>query len=316
MVRELLILRHGHANDVGEGGDKARELKDKGKRDAQRIGVWMAQKDLLPDRVVASPAKRAVRTAEKAMKAAGLWGGVVVPDDRVHENTDEALLDAIHATSAEVRRLLLVGHNPGLEIIVAALAENVVRLRPATLVHLGFDGEWPDLGPGGARIVRAVNPDDLPRDFPYPMPDGRAFRARPAYYYRQSSVIPFRWSGTDLEVLIISSSKKKHWVVPKGINDPGMSLQESAANEAMEEAGVKGRVLDIVVGTYRYPKWGAHCDVTVYPMEVTEVIPESAWEESYRGRRWVSVGKASRLVRNDDVKRIVAMLPDVLKTAR
>ena len=273
----------------------------------------MAQKDLLPDRVVASPAKRTVRTAEKAMKAAGLWGGGVVPDDRVHENTDEALLDAIHATSPEVRRLLLVGHNPGLEIIVAALAENVVRLRPATLVHLGFDGEWPDLGPGGARIVRVVNPDDLPRDFPYPMPDGTAFRARPAYYRRLSSyrfVERHGFGGLDY------FSSKKSTGLFKGINDPGMSLQESAANEAMEEAGVKGRVLDIVVGTYRYPKWGAHCDVTVYPMEVTEVIPESAWEESYRGRRWVSVGKATRLVRNDDVKRIVAMLPDVLKTAR
>ena len=63
MSKDLLILRHGHAEDLPdatfEGGDIARELRDKGKRNAQRIGVWLARNDLRPDQIISSPATRA-----------------------------------------------------------------------------------------------------------------------------------------------------------------------------------------------------------------------------------------------------------------
>ena len=58
-MRELLIYRHGHAQFDSDGGDFERELRDKGKRNAQRIGIWLARQQLLPDHILTSPARRA-----------------------------------------------------------------------------------------------------------------------------------------------------------------------------------------------------------------------------------------------------------------
>ncbi|HBE93034.1 MAG TPA: NUDIX hydrolase [Gammaproteobacteria bacterium] len=117
-----------------------------------------------------------------------------------------------------------------------------------------------------------------------------------------------------VEILIISSSKRKHWVVPKGIWEPGLTAQESAAKEALEEAGIEGRIADTVVGTYVYPKWGAACTVEVYSMEVTRVLPEEEWEEVHRGREWVSPEQAAKRLRQDELKPMVRELATTLQT--
>jgi len=186
-------------------------------------------------------------------------------------------------------------------------------LSPAALAWLKFDCRWDRLAADCAQLVETVYPKTLPRLFPFPDIHAQESRTRPAYYYKQSSVIPYRISAGSVEVLIVSSSKNKHWVIPKGIQDPGMSAQQSAAEEAYEEAGIKGSVASDAIGIYRYPKWDAVCDVTVYAMQVEHVLGETQWQESHRGRQWVSIEQAVELLKNDDVKQIVNQLPQWLK---
>jgi len=311
MTHDLLILRHGHAQHSSEKGDFGRELKDKGKRNAQRMGVWLARNQLIPDLTVASPAVRAKRTAEKACKTAGLRGGSIQFEKNIYNASTAALIDIVRALPEDTGRVLLVGHNPGFESLAMTLAKesNYFGMTPGTLVHFRLEGPWRDTKKKCAELVEIVRPEELPEGFPFPKLDGSELRSRPAYYYKQSSVVPFRRNEGALEVLIISSSKRKHWVVPKGIHDPGLTAQESAAKEAFEEAGIEGRVLKGPIGSYSYPKWDATCDVAVYPMEVERVLPEEKWEESHRGRRWVSVEEAAATVKNPDVGRMVAKLP-------
>ena len=102
---------------------------------------------------------------------------------------------------------------------------------------------------------------------------------RPEYYYTQSAVIPFRRHG-ELEILMITSRKKKRWVLPKGIVEPELSPPDSAAKEALEEAGIEGAVSPDSIGTYRYDKWGGTCTVDVFTMEVEAIL--DVWLESYR----------------------------------
>ena len=189
-------------------------------------------------------------------------------------------------------RVLLVGHNPGLEELLAHLCPGTPddgrRLRTGTLACLQMPADWTGLPPGAGDLERVVRPDTLPERFPFPYPRSAELRDRPAYYYRQSSVIPYREGDGGVEILVIASSKKKHLVVPKGIHDPGSSAQSSAAKEAWEEAGVEGEVGDEPLGSYEYDKWGAACTVTVYPMRVTRVVPDAEWPERHRGRNWVS----------------------------
>jgi phosphohistidine phosphatase len=133
----------------------------------------------------------------------------------------------------------------------------------------------------------------------------------PDWIYRQSGVIPFRWNGEDLEVLVISSKGGKRWVVPKGIVEPGMSSAASAAAEAREKAGIEGQVGEASVGSYRYRKWGGTCTVDLYPMLVRRDLPE--WPESgQRRRRWLDVRKAARKVDRKKLRKLIDGLPDLV----
>jgi len=308
-MRELLLMRHGKAYAAKAGGDLARPLKDRGKRAAQRVGVWLDGAGIVPDHVLASSAERASATAEKCGKAMGLDARLVTVDDRLHAADVEQALAVLHELPREARRVLLVGHNPWLPELVAHLCGTAPQRFPtAALAHLHWSDDQLFLRPSSARMQAFVRPAELPDDFPFPSPHGSERRERPAYYYTQSAVVPYRIADGQVQVLIVRSSQQKHWVVPKGIADPGHSLQESAAKEAMEEAGVEGEVEDAPLGTYSYVKWGADCTVTVYAMHVTRVLDTEEWEERHRGRDWVSARVASMLVKQAAVGRIIADL--------
>lgn len=296
----------------GRDADRDRPLKNKGKRQAQRMGVWLQGNGLIPDMTLASPAERALVTAQKLLKAGGSHAHDIVVDDRIYNASIPTLLDVIGTASSTSKRVLIVGHNPGLEGLVHFLAPSTLPatddgwlLKPGTLIQLVMPDNWQNLSYDTAKISNYVRASALPDGFPYQTSEGVEWRDRPAYYYAQSAVIPYRRKGDGIEILVITSSKKNHWVVPKGIHEPGLSAQASAAQEAHEEAGVRGTVHTDAVGSYVYDKWGASCEVTVYPLEVTDVIPPELWQENHRKRRWVAPGVAALHIKEDALKSII-----------
>jgi phosphohistidine phosphatase len=134
----------------------------------------------------------------------------------------------------------------------------------------------------------------------------QAMQTRPDYYYRQSAVIPYRQGPSGLEVLLITTRKKRRWIVPKGIVGPDLSPAASAAKEAHEEAGIQGHVLPDPIGTYEYEKWGGMCVVEVYAMAVERVLER--WAEDFRGREWVDLPESVRRVREPALKRMIEEL--------
>lgn len=322
MSRELLILRHGKADKHVRCDDFDRPLHDKGKRAAQRAGVWVAQKDLTPDYIISSPAERALVSAQKTSKSMGRYSGEIRPDERLYNANLHSLLEVLGECPDFSTRVLLVGHNPGLEDLLNHLvggeiphAKNGKLLPAGSLARLAMPTHWADLAVGCARLMELVWPGQLPEKFPFPDHCGTELRDRPAYYYTQSSVIPYRVHKGEPEILVILSSQKKHFVVPKGIKEPALSPQDSAAKEAWEEAGAEGRVLDSAIGSYDYDKWGARCHVDVYAMEVTKLVPENEWEERHRGREWVSPEEAARRLKQADLGPMVLALAEKLRAA-
>jgi phosphohistidine phosphatase len=324
MIKELLLLRHGKSDWSSGLDDEYRPLKDRGKRGAQRMGAWLSQENLLPDFVVSSPAVRAIETAEKAVKAMGLDPCMIHTDQRIYLAEVNDLLSVINETPRHAKRILLVGHNPGLESLLFFLADSLPRepengkwLPTAALARFEMPASWQpgdEIKTQNAHLLLLKKPSDLARKFPFPGgpgPEGKIeLRDRPAYYYTQSSVIPYRWKENKLQLLLVTSSKNKHWVVPKGIVEPGLSPQLSAAKEAEEEAGIKGVVAEQELGFYRYEKWGALCEVHVYAMNVKEVIADENWEESHRQRRWVDLSEAQDLLKQ---KQLLPMLDKLEK---
>jgi phosphohistidine phosphatase len=111
-TRRLVLIRHAKA--AGGEIDRERPLAQRGRREAPEIGRWLASRQLVPDRVVVSPARRARQTWERA--ATGLAGAAdPVQDERVYDNSVEALLAVIRDTPDSVRTLAIVGHNPGVQ---------------------------------------------------------------------------------------------------------------------------------------------------------------------------------------------------------
>ena len=319
-MKELLLLRHGKSDWSAGTDDYHRPLKNRGKRGAQRIGAWLWQQDLVPDHIISSPATRARETAYKAAKSMGLGVANVQLDKRLYLPSTDELLQVLRACPKTAQRVMLVGHNPSLEDLLTRLVNDAIvipddgKLLPtATVARLEVQCDTKSINGNCARLKSITRAAWLPKTFPWPGPDGEERRPRPAYYYRQSSVIPYRIKKGRLEILVIASSGKKHCVVPKGIHDPGLTAQESAAKEALEEAGARGTVDDHSLGSYSQEKWGATTRVEVFPMQVSELIPEAEWEETHRGRQWLPADKAIRKLKQPALGPMIRALSDRLK---
>jgi 8-oxo-dGTP pyrophosphatase MutT (NUDIX family) len=122
----------------------------------------------------------------------------------------------------------------------------------------------------------------------------------PDVVYPQAAAIPYRIEDHSTRVLLITSRRRKHWIVPKGIIEEWQSPREAAEAEAFEEAGIRGTVEADPVGEYEYEKWGGTCRVELFLLRVEEELPD--WPESdFRERRWVGIDEALDLVDNDDL---------------
>jgi phosphohistidine phosphatase len=314
--RELLLLRHGKSDWNTGVSDFNRPLKNRGKRAAQRMGVWLWQQGLRPDLVISSPAERAINTAHKCCKSMDVPVSTIIRDERIYAASLESLLTVLGEVPEDGRRIMLVGHNPGLEELLMYLAGDNVEysvdgklLPTATLAHLGMPDQWSGLTSGCATLNVVRRPRELPDGFPWPAPSGEEMRERPAYYYTQSAVIPYRIRDNGkAEYLVIGASSKNHWVVPKGIKEPELSPQESATREAWEEGGVRGEVEAERLGHYDVSKWGAHCSVDVYAMRVEEEVDEERWEESHRRRRWLPARKAADSLKQPELRAMLLAL--------
>ena len=319
MERELLIFRHGKAVNDSTMDDLSRPITDRGKRDCQRMGVWLWQKDIRPDYIISSPAERAQVSAQKLCKAMGMNAATIVTDERLYNANLKSMLKVLAQIPQEKHRVLLAGHNPGVtELLLfllggkAPLPDDGTLLPTATLARVVMPLDWKELEYDSAQLKSLTRPDDLPKKFPFPAPNGSEKRDRPAYYYRQSAVIPYRVDENGLQVMLVGSSKRNHQVVPKGIHEPGLSAQKSAAREAYEEAGIKGTVSESMLGSYRYTKWGASCEVAVYAMRVSEVLPDAEWEEAHRGRRWLSIDEAIDSIKEPSMRPMLKTLPEFI----
>ncbi|MDX2316353.1 MAG: histidine phosphatase family protein [Gammaproteobacteria bacterium] len=309
MTRELLLLRHGKAEKLRADSDFDRPVSDPGKRGAQRMATWIWRNDLMPDYVISSPAIRALETARKACKAMGMGAQGIVEDQRIYEATTSDLLQVLADVPETARRVLLVGHNPGLRKLLSYLdGTHDGQLPKAALAHIKLPDNWSELPPECSRALTRIRPGDLPQRFPFPGPHDTELRDRPAYYYSQSSVIPWRLNNGEAEILVILSSKKKHWVIPKGIKEPGLSARESAAEEAREEAGVEGIVGVEPLGSYVYEKWGAATTCQVFPMQVIRELAHEEWEESHRDRSWVTPQQAAAQLKQPELGPMVEAL--------
>jgi 8-oxo-dGTP pyrophosphatase MutT (NUDIX family) len=125
--------------------------------------------------------------------------------------------------------------------------------------------------------------------------------------------LPYRLTkARSVELLLVTSRESKRWIIPKGWPIEGLAPSEAAAQEAYEEAGVRGTVARKAVGAYSYKKGNGRrgrtvaCKVSVFPLLVRRRYAE--WPEHRQRRaRWVSIRKALSLVSDDGLRTLISV---------
>jgi 8-oxo-dGTP pyrophosphatase MutT (NUDIX family) len=109
---------------------------------------------------------------------------------------------------------------------------------------------------------------------------------------QQAAVLAVRGVGADIQVCLIRRRDANNWGIPKGFIEPGDTPEETALNEAWEEAGIHGQLVGETIGAYEYSKSGVRLTVAVYVMRVVEEL--ITWPEiRLRERRWVTMDDAA-----------------------
>lgn len=129
------------------------------------------------------------------------------------------------------------------------------------------------------------------------------------FNFNQSGVIPYRKKENNFEILLITSVKKKKWIIPKGYVEFNLSPFESAKKEAYEEAGVYGSNETIELGYYEANKPIGVCHVKVFAMEVIKVL-EDYPEKEKRKRKWFKLEEAVTNVTIPEVKNMISKLKE------
>ena len=136
-------MRHAKAEHTDGVRDEDRQLTKRGRRAAERTGELLS--DRLPDRILSSSSARTRETVERFSKGAH-YRGPVEYLDALYLAEPAAYLGAIREYGGNAERLLLVGHNPGLESLVTRLTGEHVSLPTAALVECTVDVEtWSDV---------------------------------------------------------------------------------------------------------------------------------------------------------------------------
>lgn len=151
-MHELILLRHAEAEPPAtSGNDRERDLSEHGRREATDAGRWLAGHSARPTRVLCSPTRRTTQTAELAL-AALHEPPAIENADEIYDATPGELL-ALLDQHFDAESVMLVGHNPGIERLVALLVEGrsdgFRGMPPAGLAVLYLNGS---LEPASARL--------------------------------------------------------------------------------------------------------------------------------------------------------------------
>jgi 8-oxo-dGTP pyrophosphatase MutT (NUDIX family) len=132
----------------------------------------------------------------------------------------------------------------------------------------------------------------------------------------QVGALVWRFEKGVLQVLLVSSRDTGRYVIPKGWTEKKLTDPEAAANEAFEEAGVRGPISDIPLGSFSYtkviePGFALPCVITVYPMEALYIL--KVWPEmKERTRYWMTLMQAAESVDEPELKVLIEDFVPVL----
>jgi phosphohistidine phosphatase len=147
-MKTLFLVRHAKSSrDDTAMPDRDRPLNDRGSRDAPKMGERLAKRDVKPDLILSSPARRALDTAEIIAKKLDYKRKDIVVDDRLYAVTADDLLAFIRELGDKLERVMVFGHNPELTELAHRLSSKITHMPTCAVAEFTFDSKsWSNVG--------------------------------------------------------------------------------------------------------------------------------------------------------------------------
>ncbi len=147
-MKRVVIVRHAKSVHYGYEDDFNRDLSDRGKNDAKLVSTEMYKKGILPDVMISSPAKRAMKTARIFAENLHFEKRNISEVQDIYDGlTTSEFLELIHQLPENVETAFFFGHNPGFHYFVSNLLE-IFHDEMPTCSSVGIDFEvdiWQDV---------------------------------------------------------------------------------------------------------------------------------------------------------------------------
>jgi phosphohistidine phosphatase len=157
-MKTLYIIRHAKSSwAVADQPDFERGLNERGKKDAPRMGKRLKEKNIHPDLIVSSSAKRAYSTAKKIAKVLNYPKEKIKKDPALYHAGEDTILSVIQELKDKHETVLLFGHNPGLTDFVNTLMNeegNIENVPTCGVVAFKLQVDsWKDVSWGGGKMM-------------------------------------------------------------------------------------------------------------------------------------------------------------------
>lgn len=161
-MKVLYLLRHAKSSWDHPGlSDFDRPLNKRGREAAFLMGELFRAETICPELVICSPAKRTRQTAKIVLRQFGFEGRLDF-HDKLYLASADCLAGVASQAGSRVNRLLLIGHNPGLEDLVEKLTGRHERMPTAALAGISIDiADWRKLPASHGQLDCLFRPKEL-----------------------------------------------------------------------------------------------------------------------------------------------------------
>jgi phosphohistidine phosphatase len=145
-MKTLLLMNHAKSSWKNRKlKDRDRPLSKRGRKSASEMGQLIYSKELVPQQILSSSVERARETAQLVMEACKYDGEFIFLDKLFMAEAD-VILDALKLLPDNLERILIVGHNPGIESLLQILSRRVESLPSASIAYISLPvASWKDL---------------------------------------------------------------------------------------------------------------------------------------------------------------------------
>jgi phosphohistidine phosphatase len=170
-MKRLYLLRHAKSSwSEADLADFDRPLNERGLHTAPFMGRLIRARELVPDLIVSSPARRGRETAELVRE--NISADVEIQfNDTVYEASPHTLMHVVANFDERIKSAMLVGHNPGMEGLVRLLTGRNETMPTAALAVIGLniDG-WKTVAAGSGTLIEVIRPKEQAN---FDVPPGR-----------------------------------------------------------------------------------------------------------------------------------------------